>query len=88
MATLHVQNIPEDLYARLQKLASAHNRSISAQVITILESALPTLAVQTQGKTRQNVTKILDGIRRRREQRPTDLGLPDSTSLIREDRDR
>ncbi len=88
MATLHVQNISEDLYARLQKLASAHNRSISAQVITILESALPTLAIQTQDKTRQNVTKILDGIRHRRDQRPADLGLPDSATLISEDRDR
>ncbi len=88
MATLHVQNVPEDLYAQLQQLAAAQNRSISAQIITILESALPTPAIQTQDKTRQNVAKILDDIRRRRERRPADLGLPDSTSLIREDRDR
>ena len=26
MATLHVRNVPDDLYARLQQLASAQNR--------------------------------------------------------------
>ncbi|MBV8886071.1 MAG: hypothetical protein JO235_19045, partial [Chroococcidiopsidaceae cyanobacterium CP_BM_RX_35] len=58
MPTLHVQNVPDDLYAQLQQLAAAQNRSISAQVITMLESALPTPAIQPQHKTQQNVTKI------------------------------
>ena len=88
MATLHVRNVPDDLYARLQYLARNQNRSISAQVITLLESALPTEVQQPRDKTRQNVTEILADISRRRERLPTDLGLPDSTALIREDRDR
>ena len=89
MATLHVRNVPDDLYARLQYLVRNQNRSISAaQVITLLESALPTEVQQPQDKSRQNVTEILADISRRREQRPADMGLPDSTTLIREDRDR
>ncbi len=41
MATLHVQNVPDDLYKRLQQLAASQHRSISTQVITLLEQALP-----------------------------------------------
>lgn len=44
MATLHVRNVPNDLYAQLQQLAKQQNCSISAQVITLLQNALPTKA--------------------------------------------
>ncbi|MBV9387571.1 MAG: hypothetical protein JOZ78_14220 [Chroococcidiopsidaceae cyanobacterium CP_BM_ER_R8_30] len=82
MATLHVRNVPDDLYARLKQLASAQNRSISAQAVSLLEEALES---QSQ---RQNQSEILAEIRRRRRVNPMNFGLPDSTSLIREDRDR
>lgn len=36
MATLRVRSVPEDLYQKIQKLAKAHNRSLSAQVVTML----------------------------------------------------
>ncbi len=88
MATLHVRNVPDELYAQLQQLAKQQNRSISAQVITLLQNALPTEAQQPQEKTQQNVLEILAESHRRREQLPADLGLPDSTTLIREDRER
>ena len=80
MATLHVRNVPDDLYPRLQQLAHSQNRSISAQLITLLESTLP--------PETQSIAQVLVESRRRRRVNPTDIGLPDSTTLIRDDRNR
>ncbi|WP_017718351.1 ribbon-helix-helix domain-containing protein [Kamptonema formosum] len=88
MATLNVENFPEKLYARLQQLATAENRSISEQVVSLLEGALQIETQPPKSEARKSVTEILEESRRRREQVPTDLGMPDSTLLIREDRDR
>lgn len=88
MATLYVRNLPDDLYAKLQELAVSQHRSINAQVITLLEQALTTEAQLTEEERRKNVPKLLEEIRLRREQLPTDIEWPDSTAMIREDRDR
>ncbi|OUL37506.1 hypothetical protein BV372_00640 [Nostoc sp. T09] len=88
MATLHPLNIPDDLYERLQELAKAENSSVDAQVITILQNALETKTEQTKDERPKNVPKLLEEIRIRRESRRTDVEWPDSTALIREDRDR
>lgn len=88
MATLHIRNVPDDLYARLQQLASSQNRSISAQLIILLESALTPETQQSQSEKPKSITEILVQSRRRRRVNPADFGLPDSTTLIREDRDR
>ncbi|MEH2292794.1 hypothetical protein [Nostoc sp.] len=42
----------------------------------------------TEDGRRKNVPKLLEEIRLRREQLPTDIEWPDSTAMIREDRDR
>ncbi|MBD2087189.1 hypothetical protein NDI49_13460 [Trichocoleus sp. ST-U3] len=89
MATLHLQNVPDDLYEKLQQPAASHNRSIDAQVITLLISALPTETKPSQNNTpNQSVKEILAESRRRRRVNPADFGLADSTTLNREDRDR
>jgi len=88
MATLHVENVPDDLYAKLQQLATSQNSSISAQVLSLLESALQTKPKQPQSDTPKSVAEILAESRRRRRVNPADFGLPDSTTLIGEDRDR
>lgn len=88
MATLHVENVPDDLYAKLQQLATSQNSSISAQVLSLLESALQTKLKQPQSDTPNSVAEILAESRRRRRVNPADFGLPDSTTLIGEDRDR
>ncbi|MBX9254529.1 hypothetical protein H1Q63_11325 [Desmonostoc muscorum CCALA 125] len=88
MATLHTLNIPDELYAQLQELAQAENNSIDAQVITILQSALQAKTQPTEDERRKNVPKLLEEISLRRESRRTDVEWPDSTALIREDRDR
>lgn len=88
MATLYVRNLPDDLYAKLQKLAASQHRSINAQVITLLEQVLETEPQPTEDERRKNVPKLLEEIRVRRESRRTDVEWPDSTAMIREDRDR
>jgi antitoxin FitA len=87
MATLNA-NIPDELYAQLQELAQAENSSVDAQVITILQRALQAKTQLTEDERRKNVPKLLEEIRLRRESRRTDVEWPDSTVLIREDRDR
>ncbi|MEH2374202.1 FitA-like ribbon-helix-helix domain-containing protein [Nostoc sp.] len=88
MATLYVRNLPDDLYAKLQNLAASEHRSINAQVITLLEQVLKTEAQEIEDQKRQNILKVLEESRQRRRVNPADFGLPDSTELIREDRDR
>ncbi|MBD2203922.1 Arc family DNA-binding protein [Calothrix sp. FACHB-1219] len=88
MAILNLLHIPDDLYERLQELAQAEHRSIDAQVITILQNALETKTQQTEEERRKNVLKLLEESSSRRRVNPADFGLPDSTELIREDRDR
>ncbi|MBW4687657.1 MAG: hypothetical protein KME40_21720 [Komarekiella atlantica HA4396-MV6] len=88
MATLHALDIPDELYEQLQELAKADNSSVDAQVITILQNALQAKTQLIQDERYKNVLKLLEEIRLRRESRRTDVEWPDSTALIREDRDR
>lgn len=88
MTTLHALNIPDELYEQLQELAKAENSSVDAQVITILQNALQTKTQPIQDERYKNVPKLLEETRLRRESRRTDMEWPDSTALIREDRDR
>ncbi len=91
MTTLQALDLPDALFARLSKLAEAQNISIDAQIITLLEKALPTEAQQTEEERRKNVPQLLEVLeesRRRREQLPTNIEWLDSTAMIREDRDR
>ena len=78
MSILHVRNVPEDLHGRIRERARAEKRSISGEVITLLEQALAT--------SERSQAEILTDIRRRRFIPPPDV--PDSTALLREDRNR
>ena len=40
MATLHVRNVPDELYEELRATAERDGRSIGAEAITLLRSAL------------------------------------------------
>ncbi|MCF4970281.1 hypothetical protein [Nostoc sp. CMAA1605] len=81
-------NIPDDLYAQLQELANAENSSVEAQAITVLQKGLQTKLQPTVDERYKNVPKLLEEIRLRREQLPKDVEWPDSTEMIREDRNR
>lgn len=80
MPILHVRNVPDQLYSRLKQQAQVKNRSISAEVIMLLDYALT--------ETERSQAQILDGIQRRRFFKPADAGAPDSSTLLHEDRSR
>jgi plasmid stability protein len=80
MSILHVRNIPDDLYQRIQRRAEAQGRSITAEVVSLLERAI--------ADADMDQAQVLAGIRRRRFFSPAEAGAPDSTALLREDRQR
>ena len=80
MNTLHVRSVPDDLYKRIQLMANAKNRSLSAQVITLLSQAIDI------EERRMKQSKILTSIQRRRFKAPRNA--PSSLDLLREDRKR
>ena len=82
MATLHVRSVPEELYEGIRSLASEWKRSLSAQVIMMLENSL------REERRRPTFSEVLERIRRRRLKHPPKKGDPDSLSLLREDRAR
>ncbi|MEA5503243.1 hypothetical protein VB735_09005 [Halotia wernerae UHCC 0503] len=49
---------------------------------------MKTEAQQIEDHKRQNILKVLEESRQRRRANPADFGLPDSTEMIREDRNR
>jgi plasmid stability protein len=80
MAILHVRNVPQDLYTRLKQRAETQRRSLSAEVVTLLEWAVEEVDRASE--------LSLESIRRRRYFEPASVGAPDSTALLREDRER
>jgi len=80
MSILHVRNVPQDLYARLKQRAETQRRSLSAEVVTLLEWAVEEVDRASE--------LSLESIRRRRFFEPASVDAPDSTTLLREDRER
>lgn len=80
MPILHVRNVPDELYAELQRRADEQHRSLSAEVITLLDWAI--------GEAERAPATTLASIRSRRFFDPAAAGAPDSTALLREDRAR
>jgi plasmid stability protein len=80
MPTLHVSNVPEELYERIQRRAQSQHRSISAEVLSLLSDALEA--------SERPQAQLLAEIRRRRFYCPEAAGAPDSVELLREDRER
>lgn len=80
MHTLHIHNLPDDLYQRIQLTANAKKRSLNVQVITLLSQALEL------EERRMKQAKVLSSIQRRRFKAPENV--PSSLDLLREDRER
>ena len=83
MATLYVENVPEDLYKALRNRAKAHRRSIAAEVLVLLEENVPTAQ---ELKSRHQWVRKLAQLRKR----PTKSAgpFPFAEEMIREDRER
>jgi plasmid stability protein len=83
MPTLYVENIPADLYEALRRRASERRKSISAEVIALLEENVPT------AKELASRRELLNQARRIRARRPRAPGpFPSSEVMQREDRRR
>jgi plasmid stability protein len=83
MATLYVENVPDELYEALRRQAKAHRRSIAAEVMALLEDNVPT---ERELKARKD---LFQRMMRMREELPKSKGpFPSAEEMIREDRER
>jgi plasmid stability protein len=83
MATLYVENVPDDLYEALRSQAKARRRSIAAEVLALLEENVPTAR---ELKSRHEWVRKL--ARLRNQQTPSGRAFPSAEEMIREDRER
>jgi len=89
MATLQIENLPDELYYQIQGIASAKNLTVNEAVIHLLQQSFQSDQLRgDRGKESQHISEILQNIRSRPRVNPRDFGLMDSTVLIREDRQR
>ena len=83
MATLYVENVPDEIYKALRKRARANRKSIAAEVISLLEQNIPT---EEELKRRR---KAFEGLAKLRARPPLSPGpFPSAEEMIREDRER
>jgi plasmid stability protein len=80
MASLHLQDVPEEMYERLRRLAEASQRSVRDEALTLLDKGIQ------QAEIRGGTAEVLEEIRQWRTSRAPIQGMPESTVLIREDR--
>jgi len=83
MATLYVENVPDDLYKALRSQAKARRRSIAAEVLALLEENVPTAR---ELKSRHEWVRKL--ARLRNQPTPSGRRFPSAEEMIREDRER
>ncbi|MDJ1173320.1 hypothetical protein [Roseofilum capinflatum] len=89
MATLQIENLPDEVYRRLQSLASEQQWTVNEAVIHVLAQSLDANQTITESVPEmESMSDILHRIRSRPRANPQDFGFRDSTVLIREDRDR
>ncbi len=88
MATLQIENLPDELYNRIQSLAAENNLTLNEAVIHVLKQAFQPNELKMVQQQTKPMSEILQKIRSRPRINPMDFGLPDSTVLIREDRNR
>jgi len=82
MPILHVRGIPEDLYERVKEQAALQHRSLTAEVIWLLEQGLAV------GEATLGMDEWLAQARRLRESLEARGVQVDSTEFIREERER
>lgn len=83
MATLYVENVPDDLYRALRQRAQRNRQSIAAEVVKLLEENVPT--AHELASRRASLRRI----QRMRMKRPGSAGLfPATEEVQREDRSR
>jgi len=83
MATLYVENVPDELYESLRSHARKHRTSIAAEILTMLEQRFPSTR---ELKRRRQVFRQLEQLRAKA---PRSAGpFPSTEEMLREDRER
>jgi len=83
MATLYVENVPDDLYQALRKRARSQHRSIAAEVMQLLEWNVPTEKVlRSRRKALEALSKL------RSTPTPAPGPCPSAEEMLREGRER
>ena len=83
MATLYVENIPDDLYKALRRRAKARRRSIAAEVLALLEENVPTAQeLKSRHEWVRNIARL------RKQIKGSGRVFPSAEEMIREDRER
>jgi plasmid stability protein len=82
MAILHVRNVPDEMYQRIQKLAEEEDRSLTAEVIQLLAQGLKA------HDARRGAAAVVARIRREAEKVELPKDWTDAANLVREDRER
>jgi plasmid stability protein len=83
MATLYVENVPDDLYQALRERARRNRSSIAAEVIGLLSDFVPT---EQELRRRRQLFQQLAKLRSRPS--PSSGPFPSSEEMLREDRKR
>ncbi len=83
MATLYVENVPDDLYEALRAHAKRESRSIAAEVIVTLKEKYPTAAELAKRREWFQQLKQLHA-----NHIETGENFPSAEEMIREDRER
>jgi plasmid stability protein len=83
MATLYVENVPDDLYEALRKRARGNRKSIAAEVLQLLEQFVPT---EQELKSRRAFVRRLERLRSKPS--PSSGPFPSAEEMVREDRSR
>jgi plasmid stability protein len=83
MATLYVENVPDDLYKALRERARKNRKSIAREVIELLEQFVPTQAEVERRK------RLYQEMLRMSQAAPLTPGrFPSTEEMQREDRER
>jgi len=83
MATLYVENIPDELYESLRSRARKNRKSIAAEVLTMLEENFPS---EEELKKRRRILRLMD--QSRASTSPGTGPFPSTEEMQREDRER
>jgi plasmid stability protein len=83
MATLYVENFPDELYKALKKLAKQNRKSVAAEVIELVRERVPT---EAELKKRQRIFERL--LRLQAMPSPAPGPFPTAEEMVREDRER
>lgn len=83
MATLYVENVPDDLYQALRERARKNRSSIAAEVLTLLEQNIPT---PRELRRRREWVREIEKLRSKPS--PSAGPFPSTEEMLREDRNR